>query len=146
MVILDTDLLSIVQRGEGQAYEHLAARLDEVSATQPVRVTIISVEEQMRGWLAYIAKQRTVAKQVEAYARLRQLLLDFEDRDVLDFDAEAAEEFERLRRAGVRIGTMDLKIAAIALVHDATLLSRNLGDFGKVPDLRVEDWTKPPTA
>jgi tRNA(fMet)-specific endonuclease VapC len=48
----------------------------------------------------------------------------------------------RLRQAGIRIGTMDLKIAAIALTHDAMLLSRNLSDFKKVPGLRVEDWTE----
>jgi tRNA(fMet)-specific endonuclease VapC len=36
---------------------------------------------------------------------------------------------------------MDLKIAAIVLAHDATLLSRNLSDFRKVPGLKVEDWT-----
>jgi tRNA(fMet)-specific endonuclease VapC len=41
----------------------------------------------------------------------------------------------------IRIGTMDLKIAAIALAHGATLLSRNLVDFKKVPGLTVEDWT-----
>jgi tRNA(fMet)-specific endonuclease VapC len=35
---------------------------------------------------------------------------------------------------------MDLKIAAICLAHDATLLSRNLRDFEKVPDLRTENW------
>jgi predicted nucleic acid-binding protein len=35
---------------------------------------------------------------------------------------------------------MDLKIAAIALVHNATLLSGNLRDFQQIPDLHVEDW------
>jgi tRNA(fMet)-specific endonuclease VapC len=35
---------------------------------------------------------------------------------------------------------MDLKIATIALVHDALLLSANLRDFQQVPDLRVADW------
>jgi tRNA(fMet)-specific endonuclease VapC len=39
------------------------------------------------------------------------------------------------------VGTKDLQISAIVLAHDATLLSRNLVDFRKVPGLRVEDWT-----
>lgn len=36
--------------------------------------------------------------------------------------------------------TMDLKIAATCLVHDATLLTRNLADFKNIPGLRVENW------
>ena len=35
---------------------------------------------------------------------------------------------------------MDLKIAAIAMANNATLLARNLKDFGKIPTLQVEDW------
>ncbi len=38
------------------------------------------------------------------------------------------------------INTMDLKIAAMTLVHGALLLSANLRDFQQVPGLRVEDW------
>jgi tRNA(fMet)-specific endonuclease VapC len=53
VIILDTDVLSIVQRGEGPAYDHLVARLDV--ADDEVVVCIVSFEEQMRGWLAYIA-------------------------------------------------------------------------------------------
>jgi tRNA(fMet)-specific endonuclease VapC len=36
---------------------------------------------------------------------------------------------------------MDLKIAAIVLAHDATLLSKNFSDYRKVPGLKVADWT-----
>ncbi|WP_395092089.1 hypothetical protein [Armatimonas sp.] len=36
---------------------------------------------------------------------------------------------------------MDLKIASIALSNQATLLTRNLRDYSKVPGLRCEDWT-----
>ncbi|MGH9834285.1 MAG: type II toxin-antitoxin system VapC family toxin [Blastocatellia bacterium] len=62
-------------------------------------------------------------------------------RVILDFDERAAEEFQRLKKQRVRIGTMDLKIAAIALAHNATVLTRNLRDFNKVPDLKAEDWS-----
>jgi tRNA(fMet)-specific endonuclease VapC len=60
---------------------------------------------------------------------------------LLPFDNRAAAEFDRLRQSRIRIGTMDLKIAAIALANDATLLTRNLSDFRKVPGLRAEDWS-----
>jgi tRNA(fMet)-specific endonuclease VapC len=67
---------------------------------------------------------------------------DFHTRPVFDYDMGAAEEFQRLRKQRVRIGTMDLRIAAIALSQDALLISRNLTDLRKVPGLRVEDWTQ----
>ena len=38
-------------------------------------------------------------------------------------------------------GTMDLKIAAITIANDATLLTRNVVDFQRIPNLRIEDWT-----
>jgi tRNA(fMet)-specific endonuclease VapC len=60
---------------------------------------------------------------------------------LLSFSDEAAAQFRRLWRTRLRVGTMDLKIAAIALANDATVLTRNLSDFGKVPGLRVEDWS-----
>jgi len=59
----------------------------------------------------------------------------------MDFNEPAAVAFQDLRAARLRIGAMDLKIAAITLSLNATLLSRNLKDFRQVPGLRVEDWT-----
>jgi tRNA(fMet)-specific endonuclease VapC len=143
MIILDTDCLTLVQRAEGEEYARLAARLDEAGKTQPICVTIISFEEQMRGWMAYIARQRSPARQVGAYHHLNLLLEDFGGRQVLEFDDAARQVFEDLTRAKVRIGTMDLKIAAIALSGGAKLISRNLRDYRQVPGLVVEDWTAP---
>ena len=60
--------------------------------------------------------------------------------DVLEFDTEAATEYQRLKQSRIRIGTMDLKIAAIALTHKATVLTKNLKDFSRVPGLKIEDW------
>ena len=98
------------------------------------------VEERMRGWLAVIAKERTPARQVIGYRELIQLFAFYQEFEIVPFDEAAAQRFEELRSQRHRLGTMDLKIAAIALTQSATLLSANLRDFERVPALRVENW------
>ncbi|MFN4259749.1 MAG: type II toxin-antitoxin system VapC family toxin [Gemmataceae bacterium] len=141
MLVLDTDLLTIVQFRSGTVYERLNARLESAAATEVIGVSIISIEEQMRGWLSLIARSKTMDEQIDAYKRLHTLFDDFQVRPILNFDARAGEEYQCLVKQRIRIGTMDLKIAAIALSQGAKLLSRNLSDFRKVPGLSVEDWT-----
>lgn len=58
MYILDTDHLSVLDRGGAEA-QRLLQRLASVNPTQ-VAASIISYEEQMRGWLSYVAKAQTV--------------------------------------------------------------------------------------
>lgn len=140
MIILDTDHVSFLEWSVGAEAERLRSRLQKTEG-ETVATTIISFEEQTRGWLAYVAKARTVVQQVEAYRRLRKHLDVYRGILVLDFDELAATRYQQLRHSRIRVGTMDLRIAAIALTHDATLLSRNLVDFAKIPGLRVEDWT-----
>ena len=140
MYVLDTDHISLLEHGQSPEAERLRERLGELSGSE-VGVTIISFEEQVRGWLTYLARARTITRQVEAYVRLRRMVENYRYIPLLDFDSAAASEFQRLSRQRVRIGTMDLKIAAIALAHGATLVTRNLADFRKVPGLKVEDWT-----
>ncbi len=60
---------------------------------------------------------------------------------LMTFDQAAALEHQRLRKAYPRLGSMDLKIAAIALVNNAILLTRNQADFGQIVELQTEDWT-----
>ena len=83
-----------------------------------------------------------MAHQIEAYRKLNRQLKNFCKMTVLEFDERAAIEFQSLQKSRLRIGTMDLKIAAIAFAHGATLLTRNLLDFRKIPGLKVDDWTK----
>lgn len=60
------------------------------------------------------------------------------------FDDACAIEYGlirgRLEKAGTPIGPNDLMIAAIALQHDLTLVTANIREFERVPDLKVENW------
>ena len=138
MFILDTDHISILDRSTPES--PLARRLALVPADQ-LAVTIVSFEEQMRGWTAYLSKLRSFDGQPSAYIKLNRLLDFFCDVEVLPFDESALQHLQRLWLTRTRVGTMDLKIASIALAHDATELTRNSKDFGKVPGLRIEDWS-----
>ena len=111
----------------------------ENSADIPA-VPIVCVEEQCKGWLAKIHQTRTVHLQIPAYERLTELFQFFAEWEIVCLDTAAADIFDQLRQKKIRIGAQDLKIAAIALTHDALLLSANLRDFRHVPGLRVESW------
>jgi tRNA(fMet)-specific endonuclease VapC len=89
-----------------------------------------------------LPKPIPLIEQVELYARLKASLEYFSATEIAEFDASAATVYQRLLRAKIRIGTMDLKIASIALSRNVTLWTRNIVDFAKIPDLRVFDAAK----
>jgi len=116
----------------------LATRLSEHDAD--AFTTVVTIQEITQGWTAEINRRSSGRDQVHAYRQFQNAILDFQDITILPFDQEAAEVFHSHPANLRRIGTMDLKIAAIALSHDALLLSRNLVHFQQVPALRVENW------
>jgi tRNA(fMet)-specific endonuclease VapC len=138
VLILDTDHLAEYQKGATVEAVALKRKLNETG--KPYGTTIITVEEMMRGWLAAVRRTTDPMRQVSVYAKLRQLFRFFATWDVLDWSPAAAAQFVELRAAKVRAGTMDLRIASIALAANATLLTRNLQDFEIVPGLRTDDW------
>ena len=75
-------------------------------------------------------------------ARVEETLRPFQ---CLPFDLDAARHYARIRddleRRGQLIGGNDLMIAAIVLVHGLTLVTNNVGEFSRVPGLKVEDWS-----
>lgn len=139
MYFLDTDHLSVIERG-GIIAQKLVSRLATVSLAD-IAVTIITYEEQTRGWLGYIAKANSLEDQIIAYRKLEKHIATFSRLQIIGFDNDSANIFRELRANYPRLGTMDLKIAAIAISKQATLLTRNLSDFQNISGLQFEDWT-----
>ena len=102
------------------------------------------MDEQLRGLLNLVKRARVANERIRHYKRLHSYLEDLTDWTILDWSAAADGQLSRLRAAQVRMSTMDLRIACIALAHNATLLTANIRDFGKVPELRVENWLGEP--
>lgn len=138
MILLDTDHFSVVTDSRDALHAPLVALLNSVNDS--LALPIVSVEEQLRGWLKLVHSGTNVAKQVFPYDRLARLIETLAQWELARFGVPASEEFTALRKQRIRVATQDLKIAAIAKVNDALLLSANLVDFQKVPGLRVEDW------
>jgi tRNA(fMet)-specific endonuclease VapC len=138
MIFLDTDHVSILTVKGSTGHDTLIRKLK--GSTEPIAVPIVSVEEQCKGWLAKIHRERDIYLQISPCERLAELFRFFEDWRIVLVDERAADRFVDLRSQKIRIGTQDLKIAAIALANDALLLLANLRDFQKVPGLRVENW------
>lgn len=139
MYLLDTDHLVVLQRRSEPDYTRLRVAMARL-VLDDFSLSLISFHEQVLGANAFIAKAKTNKGIVRGYQMLELCLLDFNRFQVLPFDAPAAMQFEMLR-SKVRIGTMDLRIAATAISHGLKLLTRNTIDFGKVPNLHTEDWT-----
>ncbi len=137
MLVLDTDHLSELEV-RSPAGLRLLSRLEQ--SREDAVLTAVTCEEQLRGWLAEIQRQKRPRDQITAYARLIRTIENLARWTILPLDEESDATFESLTKQRVRIGTNDLKIAATTLAHDARLLTRNTGDFTKVPGLKFENW------
>jgi tRNA(fMet)-specific endonuclease VapC len=78
---------------------------------------------------------------MRGYQLLATIQANFAAARIVAFDAAAGACFDQLQTQKVRIGTMDLRIASIALAKNLILLTRNVRDFSQVPGLTTEDWT-----
>lgn len=135
--ILDTDTLTLFQKQNLLVKQ----RINQVNIEE-IAVTVITVEEQMRGWLDAIRKSSKPERLAWAYLGLRQGVEFFNTIRVIDFDEKAINCYTKLKTQKLRIGSQDLRIAAITIANKAILITRNKRDFEHVPGLQFEDWTK----
>lgn len=140
MFLLDTDHLSIMQRRTGLDWERLDRKLDEIEVNL-IFASMVSFHEQTRGAHNFVNQATKPNDLQRGYDAFKVILECYSELNTVSYDDAAHREFERFKRAKVRIGTMDLRIAATALSHGWTLVTRNTRDFQKVPGLKFEDWT-----
>lgn len=127
--MLDTNVVSNALRfPNGKA----AARMTEAGQA-PVCVSVVVAAE------LYFGARKVGSDKL--HAQIKGIL---ETMDVLSIDEPVAHEYAEMRayleRAGTPIGPYDLLIAAHALALDLTLVTDNIREFSRVPNLRVENW------
>jgi tRNA(fMet)-specific endonuclease VapC len=129
--LLDTHIVSdLIRNPQGRITE----RIREVGEDSVCTSIIVAAE------LRYGAKKRGSARLT---AQLKAVLGALE---VLPFEAPADREYGRLRarleKEGRPIGGNDLLIAAQAVALGATLVSDNEREFGRINELRCENWVR----
>ncbi len=136
MRLLDTDILSHISDGTLRVIARLEATDDQVFTT------VINQIELLQARYAFILKAAIGAELLRAQSwldRSTALLAAF---PVIAIDDLAARQFDSLRvlRRLRKIGRPDLLIAAVALAHEAVLVTRNVRDFEQIPNLSLENW------
>lgn len=137
--LLDTDIYSLYLRRHAVVIESVARHEND-----DLSITIISVQELWGGWSAALAKARTPDELAHGYRMLTETITALKQWRVTTCSAAAIARHQSLKKQKLNIGANDLKIASIALETGATVVTRNLRDFQRVPGLACEDWSKVP--
>lgn len=131
MFCFDTDVLSAVIRRDPPL-----ALIRRLAQTPPEQQFTTAVT---LGELLYGAAKRGSATLTN---KVRELVIGA--LQVLPFDERAAEVYgplrARLESEGRRLDEPDLRIASIALSRGLIVVTANVRHFGRVPDLKVENW------
>ena len=139
MSAFDTDILSELLF-RNVAYTQRA----DLIPTADKAVPVVALEEVLRGRLDGIRRAQSGRVRLtvhRAYDLFRDALEDTRPYRLLPYTAAADALFRQWRKAKVRVGTNDLRIAAICVVHGATLVTRNARDYAQVPGLTFDVWS-----
>ena len=137
--ILDTHTVTLLQYENNQMIQRIRA-----VGNSSIFVTTITLEEQLKGRLAIINKcnsNKNLQGLASAHRNLKLTQNFFCSVNLLEFNQAACESYQKLRQQKINSGSQDLRIAAIALVNQAIVVTQNEKDFIKVPNLSIEDWT-----
>ena len=129
MIVVDTNTLIYFFKNEGGVADHLLA-----SPPGELAIPAVVVYELEVG----------IAKSNAPQRRRAQLLELLEWVEICPFGVAqarcAASVRAALEKRGEPIGPIDILIAGTALAYEATLITRNIREFSRIPGLRVENW------
>jgi len=138
MKALDTDVLSLVFKGDPACVQKLTA----IPASNR-SIPIVVADQLLRGRLNVVRQAeagKTQASVADAYSFLELTLNDIRSIQVLSYSPQAELLVQGWRKQKIRVGISDMRIAALCIIHSATLISRNRRDFDQIPGLSVEYW------
>lgn len=138
LYLLDTDTISRLRNRDPVVMARAA-----LVPTADVCVSVITVEEQLDGWYAMLRRPVSKPRLVDVYQQLIETVQYYSTARILPFPLLAMDRADGLLKMRLNVRKNDLRIAAIALEHGATVATANLRDFLRVPGLAVEDWTQP---
>jgi tRNA(fMet)-specific endonuclease VapC len=135
LFVLDTDTLSLYRKGHTAVCQQVASHPQVELA-----ITIITVEEQLTGWYTLLRRVTRPDDLARAYQRLGDTVQHLASWQILPYTTAAIAGYDQLSALHLNVRKMDLRIAAIALEHAGTVVTRNLRDFQRIPNLPVVDW------
>jgi tRNA(fMet)-specific endonuclease VapC len=137
--LLDTNVCIAILNGKSPQIE--ARLVKELKADSQMSISSVSAFELWYG-VAKSARRPANTQQMASFLGNWVSLLSFDDLDAR-FAGELRAELESIGRP---IGEYDLLIAGQALRHDMILVTANVKEFGRVKNLKWEDWSKGPGA
>jgi tRNA(fMet)-specific endonuclease VapC len=136
MILLDTDIFTLLVTGHPEVTRRAAARSAEIA------ITVVTRIEVLQGRFDSLMKAADAEELQRAHQRLVASERDLGKLRTVGIDAATAHRFHELRAQKKlrKIGRADVLIASIALAQNATLVTRNLRHFRQVPSLKIENW------
>lgn len=134
--LIDSNTLTLYQRRHPRVVAAFRVHAGDLLA-----VTSVNVEEALGGYYSLLRKARTPQAEEHASTLLADTTMLLGELTVYPVTVAALARFDALVKLKLNIRHPDLKIASVALELDATVVTNNLRDFGRVPSLKVKDWT-----
>src|SRR5690349_20362444 len=134
LYVLETDILSLYRQGDPLVCQRVNAK-----PSNELAITVITVEEQISGWYTVLRRANQPPDVARRYQELAGTVSFLGGWTILPYPEPAIAQCQQLIAMKLNVRKPDLRIAAITLESNAILVTRNIRDFSRVPNLVIEN-------